>query len=151
VHGSVDADLHLVAYLVAARTNGVKLDTANVREYLRRQLPDYMVPGEIVVLDRLPLTPNGKLDRRALPVAHTTTTMDTVFVAPETPTEQVLATLWQEILRVDRIGSNDDFFESGGHSLLAIQVVRRIRERFGVEMPLQSLFQRPRLRDLAAW
>jgi acyl carrier protein len=110
-----------------------------------------MVPGEIVVLDRLPLTPNGKLDRRALPVADTTTTMESVFVAPETPTEQALAILWQEILRVDRVGGNDDFFESGGHSLLAIQVVRRIRERFGVEMPLQSLFQRPRLRDLAAW
>jgi natural product biosynthesis luciferase-like monooxygenase protein len=150
VHGSVDTDLRLVAYLVAVKTSA-EVDLANLRQHLLRQLPDYMVPGEFVMLDRLPLTPNGKLDRRALPVADTTTTMDTVFVAPETPTEQVLATLWQEILRVDRIGGNDDFFESGGHSLLAIQVVRRIRERFGVEMPLQSLFQRPRLRDLAAW
>ena len=150
VHGSMDTDLRLVAYLVAAKTSA-KVDLANLRQHLLRQLPDYMVPGEFVMLDRLPLTPNGKLDRRALPVPDTTTTMDAVFVAPETPTEQVLATLWQEILRVNHIGSNDDFFESGGHSLLAIQVVRRIRERFGVEMPLQSLFQRPRLRDLAAW
>jgi acyl-CoA synthetase (AMP-forming)/AMP-acid ligase II/acyl carrier protein len=150
VHGSVDTDLRLVAYLVAVKTSA-EVDLANLRQHLNRQLPDYMVPGEFVMLDRLPLTPNGKLDRRALPVADTTTTMDTVFVEPETPTEQVLATLWQEILRVDRIGGNDNFFESGGHSLLAIQVVRRIRERFGVEIPLQSLFKRPRLRDLAAW
>ena len=150
VHGSVDTDLRLVAYLVAVKTSA-QVDLASLRQYLLRQLPDYMVPDEFVMLDRLPLTPNGKLDRRALPVPETATAMDAIFVAPETPTEQVVGTLWQEILRVDRIGSNENFFESGGHSLLAIQVVRRIRERFGIAMPLQSLFERPRLRDFAAW
>ncbi|MGH8863739.1 MAG: phosphopantetheine-binding protein, partial [Burkholderiales bacterium] len=149
VHGSVDADLRLIAYVVAART-GAKLDLANLRQYLRRQLPDYMVPGEFVMLDRLPLTPNAKVDRKALLAPDSTTASAATFVAPETPTERALADLWQETLRIDRIGVNDNFFESGGHSLLAMQLVRRIRERFGVELPLQSLFQRPQLRDLAA-
>lgn len=149
VHGSVDADLRLIAYVVAARS-GTKLDLANLRHYLRRQLPDYMVPDEFVMLDRLPLTPNGKVDRKALLAPDSTTASAATFVAPETPTERALADLWQETLRIDRIGVNDNFFESGGHSLLAMQLVRRIRDRFGVELPLQSLFQRPQLRDLAA-
>jgi acyl carrier protein len=123
----------------------------NLRQYLRRQLPDYMVPGEFVILDRLPLTPNGKVDRKALPAPDSTTVSAATFVAPETPTERALADLWQETLRVDRIGVNDNFFESGGHSLLAMQLVRRIRDLFGVEIPLKSLFQRPHLRDLAAF
>jgi len=149
VRGSVDADMRLIAYVVAART-AAKLDLTNLRQYLRRQLPEYMVPGEFVLLDRLPLTPNGKVDRKALPAPDSTAASAATFVAPETPTERALAQLWQEALRIDRIGLNDNFFESGGHSLLAMQLVRQIRERFGVEMPLQSLFQRPHLRDLAA-
>lgn len=149
VHGSMDAELRLIAYLVAART-GSQVDLASLRQYLRRQLPDYMVPGEFVTLERLPLTPNGKVDRKALPAPDSATATATVFIAPETPTEQTLAGLWQKILRVDRIGANDNFFESGGHSLLAMQLVGRIRDRFGVELPLQNLFQRPQLRNLAA-
>ena len=75
---------------------------------------------------------------------------EAMYVPPETPTEKALAELWQRILRIDRIGTEDNFFESGGHSLLAMQLVGRIRDRFGVELPLQNLFQRPQLRNLAA-
>ncbi len=150
VHSSADADSCLVAYLVVRGTAGVHLDTANVRQYVRRQLPDYMVPGEFVILDCLPLTPNGKLDRKALLAPYSVAPAAPVFVPPETPTEQALARLWEEILRVDRIGARDNFFESGGHSLLAMQLGRRIRDRFGVEFPLQDVLRRPQLRDLAA-
>jgi acyl carrier protein len=98
----------------------------------------------------MPLTPNGKLDRNALLVPEHPTATDATSVAPETPTERALADLWQTTLRIDRVGLKDNFFESGGHSLLAMQLVRRIHESFGVELPLQNLFQRPLLRDLAA-
>jgi len=149
VHGSADTDLRLVAYVVP-RASIATVNLENMRQYLLRQLPDYMVPGEFVMLDRLPLTPNGKLDRKALLAPQTTMATAAVFVAPETPTEQALAGLWQETLRIDRIGADDNFFDSGGHSLLAMQLARRIRERFDVELPLQNVLQRPHLKDLAA-
>lgn len=148
VHGT-DADSRLVAYLMAT-TTGAKLDLTDLRQHLSGQLPDYMVPDEFVILARLPLTPNGKVDRKALRAPDSVTAPAAVFVAPETPTEQALARLWHEILRVDRIGANDNFFESGGHSLLAMQLARRIRDRFGIELPLQDVLQRPNLRNLAA-
>ena len=151
VHGPADTDARLIAYLVAVKPS-LTPDVAGLRQHVLRQLPDYMVPGEFVVLERLPSTPNGKMDRRALPVPDlTTTATEDGFVAPRTRTEQALATLWEELLRVDRVGSRDNFFEAGGHSLLAVQVVRRIRERSGIDMLLHSLFQRPRLSDLAVW
>jgi acyl carrier protein len=100
--------------------------------------------------ERLPLTPNGKVDRKALPAPDGKVAAAAVYVPPETPTEKVLAELWQRILRIDRIGTRDNFFESGGHSLLAMQLVGRVRDRFGIDLPLKNLFQRPQLSDLAA-
>jgi len=85
-----------------------------------------------------------------LPASDGTVITAAMYVPPETPTEKALAELWQRILRIDRIGTEDNFFEWGGHSILAIQLVGRIRDRFGVELPLQDLFQRPQLRNLAA-
>ena len=148
MEGSDEEESRLIAYVVASNTSA-RVDSVSLRQYLRRQLPDYMLPSEFVMLDRLPLTPNGKLDRKALR-APEKPTLASVIVAPETPTEQVLAKLWHETLRVDRVGRNDNFFESGGHSLLAMQLANRIRDLFGVELPLQHVFQRPRLGDLAA-
>jgi acyl carrier protein len=123
--------------------------TPRLRKYLAEALPDYMVPADFVTLERLPLTPNGKVDRKALPAPGSTVATAAVYVPPETPTEKVLAELWQRILRIERIGTKDNFFESGGHSLLALQLVGRIRDRFGVDLPLENLFQRPQLSDLA--
>lgn len=145
VHGSADADMRLVAYVVPERT-----DFAELRDHLRSQLPDYMVPADFVALERMPLTPNGKVDRKALPQPNGTTTAAAIeFIAPETPTEKALAELWQGILRIDRIGTDHNFFQIGGHSLLAMQLVDRVRGRFGVDLPLKNLFERPTVAGLA--
>ena len=99
----------------------------------------------------MPLTRNGKVDRRALPAPEEVSAeVETNFVAPRTPVEEVLAGIWSDVLRTTRIGVNDNFFELGGHSLLATQVVSRIREAFGVEIPVRAIFEKQTLAMLAA-
>jgi amino acid adenylation domain-containing protein len=120
-----------------------------LRGYLEEKLPDYMVPSSFVLLDALPLTPNGKVNRRALPEPNETRSQQD-FVAPNTPVEELLSRLWCEVLRVESVGMRDDFFALGGHSLLATRLVSRLRESFGVELPVRSLFEAPTVRDLAA-
>ncbi|HEU0076107.1 MAG TPA: amino acid adenylation domain-containing protein, partial [Longimicrobiaceae bacterium] len=132
----------LVGYVVAPGG-----DTAGLREHLRKRLPEYMVPAAIVMLDSLPLTPNGKLDRRALPAPDAASAE--VYVAPRTPAEEMLAGILGEVLRLERVGAEDNFFELGGHSLLATRVVSRVREAFGVELPLRALFEVPTVAGLA--
>jgi amino acid adenylation domain-containing protein len=132
----------LVAYVVGeARAEAL-------RAHVRQSLPEYMVPAAFVFLDALPLTPNGKLDRRALP-APDLASAEERFVAPRTPGEEVLAGIWAEVLRLERVGVKESFFELGGHSLLATRVVSRIRELFGVEVPLRALFEGPTVAELA--
>src|SRR5262249_27816604 len=100
-----------------------------LRRYLTQRLPGYMVPGAVVLLDVLPLTPNGKIDRRALPAPDAARRgVEAEFVAPRTPTEEVLASIWAEVLGLDQIGMDDNFFALGGHSLLATQLVSRVRD-----------------------
>jgi acyl carrier protein len=135
-------DWRLVAYVVG----GVEADA--LRAHLRRSLPEYMVPFAFVPLDRLPLTPNGKLDRKALPAPEYAADADR-YVAPRTPTEEALAGIWAEVLRLERVGVEEGFFELGGHSLLATRVVSRVREVFGVELPLRALFETPTVAGLA--
>lgn len=112
-------------------------------------LPDYMIPSALVVLEDLPLTPNGKVDRAALPEPEFTKSRET-FVKPVTPLEQTIAQIWQDLLGISAISVTDHFFRLGGHSLLAVQVIARIREKTDVHVDLQSLFDAPVLRDLAA-
>jgi non-ribosomal peptide synthetase component F len=130
----VAKDKRLVAYVVG------HVDV----EKLRQALPAYMVPAQFVTLDALPLTAHGKVDRRALPAPERAE-----FVAPSTRTERTLAELWQRLLHARRIGAGDHFFECGGHSLLVMELVAAVRARFGVELPLKHLFERPRLAELA--
>jgi len=122
---------------------------AELRSYLAARLPAYMIPSAFVVLDALPLTSNGKIDRRALP-APGMPASEAIFVAPRDENEELLAGIWAEVLRRERIGIHDIFFEIGGHSLLATQVLARMRKVFGVELPLRALFETPTVADLAA-
>ncbi|MET0396749.1 MAG: amino acid adenylation domain-containing protein, partial [Longimicrobiaceae bacterium] len=137
----VPGDRRLVAYVVG------DAEADALRERLRRSLPEYMVPGAFVFLDRLPLTPNGKLDRRSLPAPEVGS--GRVHVAPGTETERVLCGIWAEVLGAERVGVEDGFFELGGHSLLATQVVSRVRRALGVEVPLKALFEAPTVAALA--
>jgi amino acid adenylation domain-containing protein len=140
-------DQQLVAYLVA--TNDTVPSAAQVRQFLRQTLPDYMVSDRVVTLDALPRTPNGKLDRRSLPAPDRHRASDREFVAPRTPTEAAIADIWAQVLNLEAIGIGDNFFELGGHSLSATQVSARVRERFGVELPLQAFFADPTVAHLA--
>ncbi|HEX8695142.1 MAG TPA: non-ribosomal peptide synthase/polyketide synthase, partial [Longimicrobium sp.] len=141
-------DTELVAYVVAA---GRAPSPAELRDALKRHLPDYMVPAAFVPLERLPLTANGKLDRKALPAPEAAAAgAEDGYVAPRTPVEEVLAAIWCEVLRLERVGAEDDFFAVGGHSLRATQVAARVRDVFAIELPLRALFEAPVLADLAA-
>ncbi len=116
----------------------------DLRLFLQDRLPDYMIPAAFVTLDALPLTPSGKLDRRALPApSGARPGVRRPYVAPRTPVEAQLAEVWRELLAVEQVGVEDSFFELGGHSLLLMQLSTRMRETFGVELPLRVLFDAP--------
>jgi amino acid adenylation domain-containing protein len=145
----------LVAYVVP-RVEVQSLDheraqlISRLRAHLEKRLPEYMIPAFFVFLDSLPLTPNGKVDRRALPAPDEACSQQGAdFVAPSTPVEELLSRLWAELLGVESVGMHDDFFLLGGHSLLATRLISRVRESFGVELPVRSLFETPTVRDLA--
>jgi amino acid adenylation domain-containing protein len=127
-----------------------ELETGALRRYLQKRLPEYMVPGQIVLLERLPLSPNGKLDRRALPAPESQSSQASAVVAvARTPIEEALAEIWYEVLGNTQIGIHDNFFERGGHSLLAAQLVSRVQAVFQVELPIRSLFEAPTIAGLA--
>jgi amino acid adenylation domain-containing protein len=121
-----------------------------LRSLLREKLPDYMVPSAFVVLDALPLTSNGKVDRRALPVPGGVVEASNGegFVAPRTPLEEVLASIWASVLKLERVGIHDNFFAGGGHSLLATQLISRVRAVVQVDLPLRSVFEAPTVAEL---
>jgi amino acid adenylation domain-containing protein len=138
--------------LVAFITNkpGHEVGGAELRHFLKQRLPDYLIPSKFVVLEKLPLTPNGKIDRGALAALENREPQPgEEFVAPRDGIEQLLTQTWEGLLEVRNIGARANFFELGGHSLLATQVASRIREAFGIEIPLQSLFERPTVEGLA--
>ncbi|NEP51848.1 MAG: amino acid adenylation domain-containing protein, partial [Moorea sp. SIO3C2] len=121
-----------------------------LREYLESRLPEYMVPSGLMVLSQLPLTPNGKVDRKALPVPDVASSVSTEYVAPQTQTEKVLAEIWQEVLGIEQVGIHDNFFDLGGHSLMATKVVSRLRNTVQVELPISRLFENPTIKQLGA-
>jgi amino acid adenylation domain-containing protein len=118
-----------------------------IRDYLASRLPSAMIPSAFVVLDALPLTPNGKVDLRALPEPEWAESAGST--SPRTPTEELLAAIWSEVLGRPPVGIHDGFFDLGGHSLLATQVVSRVRRTFGVELPLRALFEAPTVAGFA--
>jgi amino acid adenylation domain-containing protein len=138
----------LAAYVVTAQ--GASRNISELRNSLKERLPDYMIPSAFVYLDALPLTSHGKIDRRALPAPDAERpALAEAFIAPRTPTEKSLASIWTKLLGINRVGINDNYFELGGDSLLATQLVSQLRGVFEVELPLVNLFQYPTLAELA--
>jgi len=141
----IPGDKRLVAYVLSDGD----IVSNELKAYLSKQLPDYMVPRIYMVLPQFPLTANGKVDRRNLPVPEDGNVRVGEYVAPRNETEAMLVEIWQQVLGQERIGVMDNFFDLGGHSLLATQVVSRIREQFHVELPLSSLFEDPTIENIA--
>ncbi len=135
-------DRRLVAYVVG------EAETAALRAHLRGSLPEYMVPQAIVALDRLPLNANGKLDRKALP-APELASAEEKYVAPRTPVEEVLAGIWTEVLRLERVGVHDSFFDLGGHSLLIMRLLAKIQATFDLDISIRTVFSMPTLEAMA--
>jgi amino acid adenylation domain-containing protein len=148
LRGSCDGDRYLVAYVTAEP--GAKPSVGVLRETLASQVPHYMIPSRFVVLEEMPLTDNGKVDRRALPDCVHYDLSEGGYVLPRTAVEQELSDIWQELLDVERVGASDNFFEMGGHSLLAVRLLSRIRDRFTVELSLRAVFESPTIGTLAA-
>jgi amino acid adenylation domain-containing protein len=140
----------LVAFVIAASPADGELNQTQLRQFLKDQLPDYMIPSFFVTLEQFPLTLQGKVDYRALPVPGTDRPqIETPFVAPRTTTEEILAALWSRVLGIKHIGINDHFFELGGNSLSATQLVSQVRQTLEVELPLRDLFHNATVAELA--
>jgi len=145
----VSGEKKLVGYLVSC--GGASPSTSELREHLLKQLPDHMVPGAFVTLERLPLTPNGKIDRKALPApAGNRLETGEDFVAPRTASEQAMVEIWTQLLGVERISIRDNFFALGGHSLLAVRLVFRLRDALKVDLPLRVMMEYPTIAELSA-
>ena len=139
----------LVAYVVA---NAPVPIVSDLREHLRKKVPDYMVPAAFVFLDKLPLTNSGKVDRNTLPVPDTADTIATEqYMAPVTETEKGVAQVFAEVLNIPAVGLHHNFFELGGHSLLATRALAMFRERFEIEIPLIALFEEPTVHGFSRW
>ncbi|MDJ0505621.1 MAG: amino acid adenylation domain-containing protein, partial [Nostocales cyanobacterium LE14-WE12] len=123
------------------------LNVTELRQFLKAKLPEYMIPSAFVILESLPLTPNGKTDYRALPAPEFQSQEQ--YIAPRNPIEEILVTIWSEVLKVKQVSINHNFFELGGHSLLATQLISRIRTNFSIEIPLRSLFTAPTIEELS--
>jgi amino acid adenylation domain-containing protein len=134
--------------LAAFVTSEEQIQPESIKEQLLAWLPSYMVPSSIMQLDAIPLTSNGKADRKALESLHVNTQTQT-YKAPSTPIEQTLANIWQEVLGTEQIGVHDNFFEAGGHSLRAVQIVSRIHRELGVKIELREIFAHPTIESLA--
>jgi long-subunit acyl-CoA synthetase (AMP-forming) len=144
----VPGDKRLMAYVVASHEPTPTV--SKLRSFLKEKLPDYMIPSAFVLLELLPLTPNGKVDRRALPAPERSRSeLEAVYVAPQSEVEQIIAEVWQQVLRIERVGLHDNFFDLGGHSLLLIQINKKFQEFFKKEIPIADMFRYPTIKALA--
>ena len=138
----------LVAYVIPY--DGISVSIGEMRSFLKERLPDYMIPSSFLTLDELPLTRSGKADRRALP-APDSARFDSEgdYVAPRNHTEEILAEIWADVLGQERVCIDDNFFDLGGHSLMAARLISRVRDVLQIELPLRRLFEEPTVADLA--
>lgn len=150
----IAGDKQLVAYIVPNQeqipTQSAQKLALLLRQFLKENLPEYMVPKAYVILESLPITPNGKVDRRALKAPDITFDKPD-YVAPRTQVEDLLVEIWAKILGKEQVGIHDNFFELGGHSLLATQLVSRIRDTFKIDLPVRNLFEAPTVEQLAKY
>lgn len=141
-------NMYIVSYLTLKNpiedSENCKLVWRNI---LRSKLPDYMIPAAFVILKELPLTTNGKIDKKRLPAPEMQAQQ---YVAPQTPEEQLVASIWSEIFDKEKIGIHDNFFEMGGHSMVAVKVMRRIKNEMNIDLPIASLFQHPTIASLSS-
>jgi amino acid adenylation domain-containing protein len=138
-------DNYLCVYFVSDKT----IPPEELREYLSRELPDYMMPRYFISLEKMPLTPNGKIDRQRLSESEEVIASQSEFVPPSTEVERKLAVIWQEVLEVEKVGINDDFIGLGGHSLLVISIISKIHREFNVELKLNDVFNNPTVNQLS--
>jgi amino acid adenylation domain-containing protein len=150
VKGNDKEEPRLIAY--AVREAGASLSIAELRQHLRKQLPDYMIPSGFVILEQIPLTVSGKVDRQALPdVDHEHSDLAANYVGPRSETENVITEIWQQVLDVKKLGIHDNFFDLGGHSLLMVQVYNKLREAFHKDVPMVELFRNPTIATLSRY
>jgi acyl-coenzyme A synthetase/AMP-(fatty) acid ligase/acyl carrier protein len=148
-HEVAPGHTRLIGYLVPVPESHLTLSA--LRAFLRAHLPDYMVPATFVSLERLPLTPNGKVDRMSLPAPDERNTLrDDARAAPRTQMEKTVAGILERLLNLDHVDVEENFFSLGGHSLLGAQLVARLRDTFGIEMPLRVVFEAPTVAELSA-
>jgi amino acid adenylation domain-containing protein len=141
--------VQLVAYVVPQSISAASELTQRLNSHALQQLPDYMVPSVIMVLDRLPLTPNGKLDRQALPAPEQETSNSISFIAPRSSTEAALAEIWSELLDSEKLGVSDDFFDLGGTSLLILRLISKINRSFNVNVTVPDFYRNPTVEQMA--
>jgi amino acid adenylation domain-containing protein len=148
VYHDAEGDKRLCAYVVLKEPNGLAVN--DLRSFLKTGLPAHMVPGSWMILDGLPLMPNGKVDRQALSAPDgERPQVEADFIAPRTPTEELLARIWCSVLKLDQVGINDNFFELGGHSLLAARVFSELQRKLNLELSLVDIFSAPTIAELA--
>ncbi|MBG1243505.1 non-ribosomal peptide synthetase [Nostoc sp. NZL] len=150
VREDIPNERRLVAYVIPHKN--IEISINELRDFLKDKLPEYMVPSAYILLNEFPLTPNGKVDRRALPVPEELRPqLATTYHAPQSHVEKTIAQVWQEVLHLEKVGVNDNFFDLGGHSLLIIQVNNKLRNIFKRELSVVELFQNPTINSLAEY
>lgn len=140
----------LTAYLAPEEKEKTP-EQSELRGFLKAKLPDYMIPSPFVTLEALPLTPNGKIDRKALPAPDRDLMREHAFAAPGNEMEEIISSIWKEVLNLEKVSVHDDFFVMGGHSLLAIVVVSRIQKKFSVRIPIKSIFDFPTISEFGEY
>jgi amino acid adenylation domain-containing protein len=141
-------DKKLVAYII--KTENQEIDVMELRQFLKTKIPDYMVPSSFVFIEQFPLTPNGKIDRKALPSPLEAAPQQAkTYLEPQTDMEKKLAQIWSEVLKIQRIGTDENFFEIGGHSMIAVTLMVKIEKELGKRLPLAILFDHSNIHDMA--
>jgi acyl carrier protein len=143
--------MQLVGYVTGKNEEWKNKDETilKIRNYLKDKLPDYMVPGIIVLLDAFPMTVGGKIDRKALPEPETDRQADKTYIAPRNQTEQTLSEIWMDVLGISSVSMDDDFFDVGGNSLSAIRLITLIQDKFEITLPVRRIFEFQSILDLA--